>query len=668
MYALTGAQPLVTSQPLPEQEEGPNTTERTQDTAFLALGQRNEDSETKVRVLVGQKTEESTSTEEHTSIKSPPTEENVESETEEYPDVVIHEGEGEDPVAPSDEVEEKLAALEEEIEALKKESAEKDEKNKLLRLEKQKSMLETETAVEQYNSLKKELEAKIREYETLKAEKEGLDLSSAAKNSEMEKDLVVLRGEVEGLKKELEDQKAILASKDEKIAHVEHERAGSSEVAGKAQAESEALKKRVEELTSELEAKVREHNALKAENEALGALKVKSAEIGEALVALKAEVEILQKQLEDKKAIESKEELKDGSAEESKELEEIRSKLEAKEAEHGALKAELEARNADVKRLAGEKDAEREEKVKAEAANAGLKKELEGRGERIGKLSKKKGKIKNNLGVANGKLDTSNRQLGIAHSQLDTSNRQLDTANSALEEGRIYLAIANRKLKEAKKAKSNVFFRTVVASTSAAGYVLVTNLSSAVRAVANQAPLLMKTTYTSTIAGASYLAGTVPGQFIVTKSTAASSWVASTSAGQWVSSSVYPVVAAKVSIVVSQAMIHGKSIAVQTLREMRNVTVLNNVSPVYGAIFTTAVSLLALIVAGSLKRNFGLSDNHDFTLITLTHTVAGATLYGVSVGLVKAGVTTAAMTASGAAVLTTAALASFLFVRAIQSR
>lgn len=622
----------VPPQPLSKQEEGFNTIRRTQDTALWALDQRNDDSETEVPVLVGQKTEEgeSTSTEEHTSIESPPTEENVQSETEEYPDVLIHEEE--------EDLEEKIAALEEKIEALNEELAGKEaiintkvkEKTEHFEREKQAFRLAVREAEEESEGLKKkvgeissELAVKIEEYKILEAEKDELGRTLEAKGeetercNEQEKKLAALEEKIESLKKQLTDKEAIIESREELKAGNDEDQvleASKKELYEALKAEKDELSRTLEALKKELE-----------DQKAIIELKDKQiANAENASFALR---------LEAGGTLEESDRLK-------KEIAEIRSKLE----ENGAFLAELEAKREENVRLAAEKDAERLLKVNAEAKNAILERELKSQeehlqanGKKIEKLRQTKKKIKSTLGVVNEDLDTKEKDLRAAD-------------------------------KDLRDAKNSISDHKLVMCTSVAGYALVTNLSSGVRAVATYAPSLMKTSYASTVAEASYLAGTVPGQFMVTKATAASSWVASTSAGQWVSSSIYPVVAAKVSVVVSQAMIHGRSIAVHTLKWMRNVTVLNNVSPVYGAIFTTAVSLLAVIAAGMLKRSFELSDNHDFTLLTLTHALTGATLYGVSVGLVKAGVTTAAMTASGAAILTTAALASFLFMKAIQSR
>lgn len=170
----------------------------------------------------------------------------------------------------------------------------------------------------------------------------------------------------------------------------------------------------------------------------------------------------------------------------------------------------------------------------------------------------------------------------------------------------------------------------------------------------------------------SYVASTTPGQFVGsgvgyvgTKLSAAGSWVAASSVGQWVSGTAYPAVAAKTVSVAGQAFASGKEFVAKTVEFGENFTALNNVSPVYGAIFTASVGLLASAVEIQLKTRCGL-QNHRVLPLVLSHAIAGATVYGGALAVTAAGLSSATITAPGAAVLTGTALISTVAVRTMK--
>lgn len=137
--------------------------------------------------------------------------------------------------------------------------------------------------------------------------------------------------------------------------------------------------------------------------------------------------------------------------------------------------------------------------------------------------------------------------------------------------------------------------------------------------------------------------------------------ITSAAMGSIVSSGwVQAAILAKTMFIAEQAMAYGGILA-QPIGFIKNFMVLDTISPVYGAIFTTAVSLLAFAIKEQLSH-YQFFQEHRFVLIGLSYSIAGAVIYTAAIGM-----TAATVSVSGAMALTTAALVSELIIHSIRS-
>lgn len=218
----------------------------------------------------------------------------------------------------------------------------------------------------------------------------------------------------------------------------------------------------------------------------------------------------------------------------------------------------------------------------------------------------------------------------VKDKQIENFKERNNSLHTNLIQSQTTLSFVKRDL---NTAQNNIGFRDLLMGSAVTGYAVVANWSGMVSAFT---------------AGASYIAGTVPGQYIgaaasivSAKTAAATSWLAST----------------KIAVAVPSEVVKG-------VLGGSKVSVLGTVSAVYGAVFTIAVNFLSMPIDIVLEKSKYLKKRR-FTRQVVSHALAGATLYGVSAGIAKMGVTAAAISAPGAAILTVAALATYLFIEKI---
>lgn len=245
--------------------------------------------------------------------------------------------------------------------------------------------------------------------------------------------------------------------------------------------------------------------------------------------------------------------------------------------------------------------------------------------------------LRNELDEVKAKLNLSTANYENLKEAHDLQGVMLSSSTALRKKNQKKLKKVNTELKNAKRdlytAQNNIGFRDLLMGSAVTGYAVVANWSGMVSAFT---------------AGTSYIAGTVPGQYmgaaasmVSAKTATATSWLAST----------------KIAVAVSPEV-------VKSVLGGSKVSVLGTVSAVYGAVFTIAVNFLSMPIDIVLEKSKYLKK-HRFTRQLVSHALAGATLYGVSAGIAKVGVTAAAISAPGAAILTVAALATYLFIEKI---
>lgn len=145
--------------------------------------------------------------------------------------------------------------------------------------------------------------------------------------------------------------------------------------------------------------------------------------------------------------------------------------------------------------------------------------------------------------------------------------------------------------------------------------------------------------------------------FVATKAVVAGNWVATTSVGQ-------------------------KAIAFSTEKAFpyivttaKSLTVVSNITPLHGCLFTGAVSFMGTGFSNWLQgtghwaaqsRSEEFFRKHLFISLTLGHAIAGVVVYGASVGLAAVGVATSAITVPGAIALTGVALTATIVMKIAQ--